>query len=200
MIVTVEIPAEVESMVARHLVAAEQAHEAIAKGLLQFVDAGADSIREGLVTGQTALTMQRPNEGMAGQVHGWMIDESIPLAALGFPSNTPAAKYAAILNFGGTIRPVHAKALAVPISPEAKQVSSPRDMPGLVLAKRAGKPPLLIQPMGEGLNPIVHWVLVASVTIPAFGWFDQLLPQAIEVGTAGFESVLDEYVTSWSSN
>ncbi len=67
--------------------------------------------------------------------------------------------------FGGTIKPKEAKALSIPLSPEAYATGSARLWSGskLTMIKRKGKPPLLV----DTSNPDVwhiHYVLVPSVT------------------------------------
>lgn len=81
-------------------------------------------------------------------------------------------EYAALHQWGGTIRPKHAKALAIPLTKEAAKYSSPRDFPrALGMVSRAGHPPLLVENKKEtgskGAQAIFHYVLKASVTIPA---------------------------------
>jgi phage gpG-like protein len=78
--------------------------------------------------------------------------------------------YAAIHEFGGTIVPDKAKALAVPVSPEAKKLSmlgkGPRDIPGLVMIAHEGRTPILalVNP-DKTLN--VMYALLNKVTIGA---------------------------------
>lgn len=81
--------------------------------------------------------------------------------------------YAAVHQFGGTIRPRDARALAIPIHPSA-QGRSPREWPDgeLTLIARPGRPPLLVRVIGgEGSRARRRWVLmyvlVRSVTLPA---------------------------------
>jgi HK97 gp10 family phage protein len=70
-------------------------------------------------------------------------------------------EYAKIHEFGGTIVPRNAKALAVPISREAK-LYAPRDFPGkLHVVVKDGKAFLV------GARGGVHYALLKSVTLPA---------------------------------
>jgi len=197
-IVTLEITEASKRLIARHTKAADQAGEALARGLEAAAVAGADKIREGLVRGDYDLVMQHPGSGLAASVFGWMIDASIPLAAVGVPSDAPAAKYARILEEGGTIRPRTARALAVPISDEAKREESPRAMAGLVMISRrmAGKPPLLARVLRGGRLQ-VHWVLLKSVTIRPRRWLSRGTQDALPEMTRVFEGVLSEYVGTW---
>lgn len=85
-------------------------------------------------------------------------------------TNTP---YARIQEKGGDIKPKNAKALAVPIHPEAKKTAIPegrsiRDVfPDLVMIKseKTGHP-LLIRPKGKDKFDVMY-VLVSSVSIKA---------------------------------
>jgi phage gpG-like protein len=78
------------------------------------------------------------------------------------------SKQARLMHFGGTVRPVTAKALAIPLTPRAKR-TPPRQWPagklfllrtktGAFLAEKTGK---------KGDKNILHFVLKASVTVPA---------------------------------
>ena len=80
---------------------------------------------------------------------------------------------AAMLHFGGTIRPRTAKALAVPIHPDA-QGKRPRDFADLdfIPRKGSGRPPLLVRKVFRGKSDTlrkmdVMFVLLKSVKLPA---------------------------------
>jgi phage gpG-like protein len=83
------------------------------------------------------------------------------------------AKYSAIHQFGGVIKPQNGRALAVPIHKDAKG-HSPSEFNDLVYVKRNGRPPLLIQSwiggnMGGGRRRggmKIMFVLISSVKIP----------------------------------
>ena len=84
--------------------------------------------------------------------------------------------YAAIQEMGGDIVPKDAKALAVPVHPDAKAAlipegSSIKDVfPDLIYIERNGQAPLLVREAGRGLNHgrfDIMYVLVQKVTIPA---------------------------------
>ncbi|HEX2866550.1 MAG TPA: HK97 gp10 family phage protein [Ignavibacteriales bacterium] len=87
-------------------------------------------------------------------------------------------EYALIIELGGVIRPRNARALAVPVSPEAKRTIIPegqsiRDVfPDLVMVEAKGKPPILIRnktkwkgQKREKQTVEVMYVLLTSVTI-----------------------------------
>lgn len=76
-------------------------------------------------------------------------------------------KRAAIHQFGGTIVPVKAKALAIPIDKMARD-RGPRSFPKkqTFLLKREGKAPLIMLKR-DGQDPLPLYVLLKSVTIPA---------------------------------
>jgi len=176
MIVSLQVPPETRRSIRKTAQFAERLKPALAAGLGAAAYVGAENVREQLSGGQLGLQMQHPGQGLAASLSGWMIDQQKPVAAIGVPGNTPAAAYAAIQEFGGTITPKNAKALAVPISDEAKKHTSPRDMEGLDLIPRKDKPPLLVRQMtrrGKDVGFEVHWVLVGSVTIAATHWLSR---------------------------
>ena len=143
--------------------------EAVSGALAMAVGVGGDAVAEWMQLGELGLKPSGAGrEGLASGVRGWMLSDDEPLGAIGVPGNHPAAAYAGIQETGGTIYPRTAGALAVPISDEAQLHASPREMDGLVMIKRPGKPPLLARTVGDTLE--VHWVLVPSVTIEATHW------------------------------
>ncbi len=83
--------------------------------------------------------------------------------------------YAAIQELGGIIKPTKAKALAIPVHPEAvrwtEKGGEPKDFPGLVMIKRKNGAPLLVRIEGKGrgkgerMTPM--FILLKSVQIPA---------------------------------
>lgn len=96
--------------------------------------------------------------------------------------------YARIHELGGTIVPRHTKYLAIPVSPEAKRVASPRDMPGLVFVQsRRGQPLLVDGALGKSRSKYklgalkVHFVLRRQVVIPPRPYLrpaaDKIYPQ-----------------------
>jgi hypothetical protein len=200
MIVTLELDPKSLALIQAHAKAAGAAQEAFAGALGTSVVAGAEEVRSLAAQGSLGFRMQHPGSGLAASIMGWMIDEAAPLAAIGVPSNAPAARYAAIHEFGGTILPKSGKALAIPISAEAKNYASPRDMEGLTLIPRRGRPPLLVREISGGRKKArfeVHWVLVPSVTLPATHWFSEGVRLAAGVIKKAFESRLREYLRKW---
>ncbi len=198
MIVTLEIPASTRRKFARNAKLADKAAEAISAGLGVALAVGQDAVTDSLIRGDLGLTMQRPADGLATSVKGWMINSGT--GAIGVPVEHPAHVYAGILETGGTIYPTNAKALAVPISDEAKKFSSPRDMPDLDLIPRKGKPSLLVRQMrsrGSLRGFELHWILVASVTIPAFAWLTKGVDAALPTMTDAMQDELDEYAKQW---
>jgi len=71
--------------------------------------------------------------------------------------------YAAMQEFGGSVVPVYAKALTIPISPRAVGKRA-RDFDDLWMLKRADGPPLLMRGSGDDLEAM--FVLLKKVTIP----------------------------------
>jgi len=199
-IVTCEITPESDAAIGAHGRAAAGAHAAMADGLETAVVVGAESVTEQLVMGQLGLTMQNQASGLAASMAGWMIDRRGLVAALGIPPDSPAAHYARMLNDGGVILPRRAKALAIPVSQEAKRHESPRDMDGLEMIPRKDKPPLLVRKLtkrGDFTGMQVHWILVASVTIPAFHWLDNGAENAVGDMVDAFVDVLEEWMGKW---
>jgi hypothetical protein len=200
MIVELTIPASTQRKIERDERLAGRAADAIADGLETAAVVGAEEIRVFLVMGESGLTMQHPGTGMAAAVMGWMLDRSAPLAAMCIPGNSPAAAYAGIQERGGTIVPRTARALAVPISEEAKMYSSPRDMPGLTMIPRQGRPPLLVRQLagrGDARGFELHWVLVPSVTIAATHWLTRGAERARPEMAAGMQDRMNEYAREW---
>jgi len=67
---------------------------------------------------------------------------------------------------GGVISPKRAKALAIPISPQAYKAGSPSLFPKpLTMVIRPGKPPLLVETgiIGKSKAWILHYILLKSV-------------------------------------
>ena len=191
---TVEIPADTQRKIAADNARAESASEVFAFALETAAVVGADDIRRQLVMGELDLTMRNPGQGgLAGSLEGVLLDASAPLAAIRVPANTPAGRYAAILNDGGTIRPRNAKALAVPLTDEARQRTSPRDM-DLVMIRPKGTPPLLVQLMGDG-DFTAHWILLASVTIRARHWAERGAENAEGEMVDAFADVVNQRLT-----
>ena len=200
MILTLEIPAETQAKIDRDGQAAQRAGAALAAALGTAAIAGAEDVRRQLAMGELGLTMRHPAGGLAASVDGWMIDATLPMAALGVPANSPAAAYARILERGGTITPKRAQALAIPVSEEAKGYSSPRDMPNLHMIPRKGRPPLLVRLLagrGDARGFELHWVLVKSVTIEPRRWLSRGVRRARSEMAAAGQDRLDEYMGQW---
>jgi hypothetical protein len=150
---------------------------AVASALSVACGIGGDQVAEWMMMGELGLRPGNAGQGgLASGVQGWMISDSEPLGAIGVPGNHPAAAYAGIQETGGTIYPKNARALAIPISDEAKLHASPREMDGLVLISRPGKPPILARVAGEKVE--THWVLVPSVTIEPTHWLSHGVERA----------------------
>lgn len=103
---------------------------------------------------------------------------------------TQGIVYAAIHQFGGVIKPVHAKALAIPLTPEARS-KSPRDMPGLFVVKKGDKVTLCSEDKGGKVK--AQYALVKSVTIPARPYI-MLQPQDLRDIWAAFDSQVKDIV------
>lgn len=77
--------------------------------------------------------------------------------------------YAGLHQYGGTIRPVKARKLAIPVTREAKRAGSPRKMVGLRFATFPSGKGIAYTQQGTGnrASRTVHFVLVDEVTVPA---------------------------------
>jgi len=195
MILTIELSDETRALIERHTKVAGEAGRAMTEALRETVSVGAEEVRQGLIQDGYGLTMRNPGSGLAASVFGWMLSED--LGAVGVPSNTPAARYAGILERGGTITPKSARALAVPVSEEARKSAGPRTMEGLSFIPREGKPPLLARTMRGGRLQ-VHWVLLRSVTIPGRHWLTQGADAAKESMERAFEGRLNDLVARYN--
>jgi hypothetical protein len=158
---------------------------------------GAEEIRLAFIEGKLGLTSRHGGQaGLAECIFGWLIDPKTPYGAVGVPSNTPAAAYATIQHYGGSVEAQPGKALAIPISPEAKKYTSPRDMQFLEIMTRRGKPPLLVRKRlkaTKGLTAIeVHWVLVQRVIIPQTLWLSRGAKLAEPAIAAAMKSAINE--------
>ena len=195
-VVTLELSEEARRKIERDVKLAAEFGGLLADAMEHMAGAGGDEVKERLALGELGLTMRHPGGGgLNDAVHGWLIDRETPLGAIGVSGNHPAAAYAAIHEYGGTITPKTAGALAVPISDEAKFYSSPRDMPGLVMIRRPGKPPILCRVYGDRVE--VHWVLLASVTIPATHWLSRGVEMALGTMAAVGQADLDAWIGKW---
>jgi len=193
MIVMLEISPESRAVLAGFSGLAGRVDELCRAGLSAAAHAGADHVGELLLTGQLALKPGRAGlGGIAGQVSAWKIDDDT--MAVGVPSQAPASAYAGIQETGGTIHAKPGGALAVPLTAQARNFTSPRDVPDLVLIKRSpGKPPLLAQVMGDSIIP--WYVLLKSVTLKPTRWLSDGVTRSMETMTAAFQNVLDRETT-----
>lgn len=87
----------------------------------------------------------------------------------------------------------------------AKQFRGPRQMEEqgypLVMIKRAGRPPLLVEEIAGGRKKarmVIHWVLLKSVTVRETRWFDKGVVLATPVITDEAGRVLNDYVAAWT--
>lgn len=192
---TIEITPESWAAIERVGKAVDGWMGAVTHALEMAVGIGGDAVAEMMGMGELGLKPGGAGQGgLSESVRGWMISTTEPLGAIGVPGNYPAAAYAGIQETGGTIYPRTAKALAIPISDEAKLHASPREMDGLVLIDRKakGKPPILARVSGDHVE--VHWVLVASVTLQATGWLSHGVERAVPEMTRIMELELQQFL------
>ena len=175
MIATIEIPAETHRRIAADLKAAANFPAAVSGSLQAAASIGTDRVREQLNDGSLGLRTSGGAAGLSAALSHWTL--SADSVAIGVRANSPAAAYASIHEFGGRILPVNAKALAIPLSDEAKGFTSPRDQANLTMISRKGRPPLLVEILSaRGARHAqwrIHWVLVPSVDIPARRWLSR---------------------------
>ena len=200
MIVTLNIPAATRRKIDRDGKLAEQTGAVLADALSDAANVGADDVREQLQRGQLGLTMQHPESGMAAQLEGWMPDRNRFTAYIGIRGEKKAALQAWKLEHGGDIFPKNAKLLAVPISDEAKRHTSPRDMEGLDLIPRKGKPPLLVRQLtrrGNLRGFELHWVLVPRVHIEPRYWLSRGARHATGAMRDMFAARMGRFANDW---
>ena len=101
---------------------------------------------------------------------------------------------AAIQNFGGTIVPVKAKKLAIPLTREAKRAGGPRRFPRKMFVARTTKPGVLRLVESVRGRLVGQFLLVDSVKIPARP-FMGVSRQALGVVE---QIVLDAYLAEWA--
>ncbi len=198
MIVTLEIPSDTREKIAADAVFAGRSRQAALLAMEEALRAGELGVREFLVSGESGLRARGAGTGLAHAVTGWMLDPSLPLGAIGVPSQMPESKFARIQEEGGTIVPKVAGALAVPVFPAARDVASPRDVDGLTLIKRAGKPSLLVKMLGARGFRKAQWqiwyVLVQRVTLPATHWLTRGVEKSVEAMGTAFSAKFFEVV------
>ncbi len=203
-IVTLQAPEATKRLAAHHQRTAGELVDAVAAGLEAAAVKGADAINAAGLRGRLGLTPQHGALGLFGSVMGWMIDRDGLIAAVGVPANTPAHRYARMLEEGGTIVPKTARALAIPVSPEAERYTRARDFPrDLTLVPRPGRAPLLVEMIGgPGSRArqrwIIHYVLKRSVRIPGFGWFTRGVQLSEAVMADAMGEALDEWAAGWA--
>lgn len=199
---TLQLAPESEAMILRHARAADDAPLALWEALQAAGNAGKDYVAKQVSLGNTGLTPRSGAQGLAGQIDSWPIDRASLIVAVGVPANYPAALYAGIQDRGGLITAKSGKNLAIPLTPEARASGGPRNMDGLTLLPRPGRPSLLVRQLkraGKGGRTFVpEWVLVPSVRIRATGWFSRTVREGFQAMAEGFEAVWSKYLRRWS--
>ncbi|HOD79955.1 MAG: hypothetical protein BWX88_02760 [Planctomycetes bacterium ADurb.Bin126] len=196
MIVAFEVDAKSKADQRQIAAVGESFVDACAIGLEAAVTLGAELIREKLQKHELGVKTSGGSAGLTASVFGWMIDPLAPMAALGVPSNAPAAAYAAMLNFGsaglpgGRVWPVRAKMLSIPLTEEADQYTSPRDMKNLQIVRAGGR--LLLAEVHPDGSITAHWVLVPWVVKKPTRWFDRGVDLAIDDMVREFADAVSE--------
>ena len=141
---------------------------------IAIVAAGAvkKSMTEGVSPDGTpfkALSWSRPQGGSKPLLNTGVLRASITAEAndvgVTIRANAPGAR---LQQEGGTVKPVHAQALTIPISKEAVRAGSARNFPRplFVLKKKDGGEGSLAEKTKDG-KIVVHYLLRKSVTVPA---------------------------------
>ena len=126
------------------------------------------SVQTGNLSHSINYVTSKYSGGVSGQTSGTSLKKPVFTRTVKIGTNVV---YAAIQEFGGTIRPNYGKSLAVPIHPDAKAAIIPKGgsirsvFPDLVLIKRKSGAPLLVRMKGKQFD--IMYVLMKSVTIPA---------------------------------
>lgn len=133
---------------------AKNLERAAMAGSLPILNAAKENVHEDL------NTTGRGTGNLARSLHSEVTESSDTYAEVATGTDL---EYAAIHEFGGTIRPKNAEALAVPLTPEAKKYASPREFPRKlhVQVSEDGKAFL------AGARGKPYYILLKSVTIPA---------------------------------
>jgi hypothetical protein len=113
-----------------------------------------------------SITGQNPSAGISS-VAGTLNEATQKHGVIG-----TSKAYAVIHNFGGEIRPTRAKALAIPATPEASKVGSPRNFPkplAFIRSKGSKAIGFLVEKLARkgrsGGKFKVQYVLMRAVTI-----------------------------------
>ncbi len=207
MIIMLTCPPETKRKIDRDRKIADRRDQIFADGLFFAAQIGRDGISELLILGQLDIRAetQRPGEGMADSLRAALDDPQKPLASMYVDPEHPAYKHARFLESGGEtgghIYPRTARALAVPISEEAKRHTSPRDMADLTLISRKGKPPLLVRMLAaRGARKAqwqIHWVLLKHVFIRPRRWFTKGAAQVKDEMAAALGQRVGERLRKW---
>ncbi|HUT58051.1 MAG TPA: hypothetical protein VNA25_09410 [Phycisphaerae bacterium] len=199
MIVQLTLSPEAKRKIQRDGKLAAKAAGVLADGMEAAAAVGAERIAEMMQMGE--LGVRPRSTDLAHSVTGWMVNRDTPEGAMGVLGDSPAARYARILEQGGDIYPVRARLLAIPISDEARKHTSPRDMGNLTLIPRRGKPPLLVEILGaRGSRRAqwrLHWVLVPHVRIEPRRWLTKGARRAAGDMAAAYQDVTDRYARAW---
>jgi len=199
MIVQLTLSPEAKRKIARDQKLAAGAVRMLADGMEAATAVGAERIAGMMQMGE--LGVRPRSTDLAHSVTGWMVNRNTPEGALGVLGDSPAARYARILEEGGDIYPVRARLLAIPISDEARKHSSPRDMSNLTLIPRRGKPPMLVEILGgRGSRRAqwrIHWVLVPHVRIEPRRWLTKGARRARGEMVGAYQDVANRYARRW---
>lgn len=165
---------------------------AVEAGMRRAVKVAAGVVVRESLSGQN---VKRRTGALARSIDG-RIDGS-GLATTGYVGVTsgPAAKYAKMLETGGTIT-MKGKRLAIPVGPALTPTGrqrfpgGPRSVPDLVLITPNGKPPMLAKVQPDGTIE-VYFVLKTSVKIPATEWLSRGMQAAARPVTETLQRSID---------
>jgi hypothetical protein len=184
----------------------------LAIGVRRCLIVASNTITMGLANGKGGLKgrsgrlskawAMSPGDSMSGV--NFKIDSAGERAVgvLGAGSLTTPLKYAAIHNFGGTVRPQGHPFLAIPVGPNVlpsgavrASQASPRDIPGIVFIKRDADTVLGMTKDGPappgGKAPMTLWfVLKRQVFVPARHYLDDAMKQAGDAAPGVFSMLV----------
>lgn len=154
------------------------------------------STRPGTGSGQTLLDTGRLRNALVSRTPRYTQD-SVAIT-------TEGVIYAALHQFGGTIRPVNSKMLAIPLTRDARRAGSARRWweqnkarkPFIYRSKVSGKAFIVTEEESEFIEGMdFHFLLLPSVTIPArpfLGISEPLVSRVFDTTKRIFEQVMAE--------
>lgn len=156
----------------------------LARGVLRAAEYASGQIRRE-VAAWTSNTSTRKTGALARSFVPTLVKSDPRVIRAGSYSALP---YARIHELGGVIRPRNARALAIPLTPQARRMS-PRQFGNLVYIHRKPRLPILAQVIGKGrIKP--QYVLKFQVRISA----KHYIARAQKSAAPGIEKIINQTV------